>query len=38
MRAVTALAACIPFAKAQTFDMDMIVAAEPVPTPSIPVV
>ncbi|KAG9943102.1 glycoside hydrolase, partial [Aureobasidium melanogenum] len=38
MRAVTALAACIAFANAQTLNMDMILAAEPVPTPSIPVV
>ncbi|KAG9645674.1 glycoside hydrolase, partial [Aureobasidium melanogenum] len=38
MRAVAALAACIVFANAQTFDMDMILAEEPVPTPSIPVV
>ncbi|KAH0419318.1 glycoside hydrolase, partial [Aureobasidium melanogenum] len=38
MRAFAALAACIVFANAQTFDMDMILAAEPVPTPSIPVV
>lgn len=38
MRAVAALAACVAFANAQTFDMDMILAAEPVPTPSIPVV
>ncbi|KAH0336202.1 glycoside hydrolase, partial [Aureobasidium melanogenum] len=38
MRAVIALAACIAFANAQTFDMDMILAAEPVPTPAIPVV
>jgi hypothetical protein len=38
MRAVTALAVCIAFANAQTFDMDMILAAEPIPTPSIPVV
>ncbi|THY96115.1 hypothetical protein D6C95_05245 [Aureobasidium pullulans] len=38
MRAVAAFAACVAFANAQTFDMDMILAAEPVPTPSIPVV
>ncbi|KAG9840039.1 glycoside hydrolase, partial [Aureobasidium melanogenum] len=38
MRAVAALAACIVFVKAQTFDMDMILAAEPVGTPSVPVV
>ncbi|KAI5203461.1 hypothetical protein AUEXF2481DRAFT_25966 [Aureobasidium subglaciale EXF-2481] len=38
MRAVAAFAACVAFANAQTFDMGMILAAEPVPTPSVPVV